>query len=67
MASHSLTESEAVVRINEVDKRRRQFVDRHFDATDPTQYDLVINTGRSSVVVVVSAIAYFVRKKEGLG
>jgi cytidylate kinase len=46
-----VSEEEAAVKVAAIDRQRVQFVREHFnkDTTDPSHYDLVLNTGRFSV------------------
>jgi cytidylate kinase len=46
-----VSEEEAAVKVAAIDRQRVQFVREHFnkDTTDPSLYDLVLNTERFSV------------------
>jgi len=56
--AYHLTDKEAEKKLMEADKERGAFINKYFDAdlTDPTQYDLTINTANVTVDVAVDIV-----------
>ena len=59
--NHQVTEKEARQRITKTDSQRRAFIRKYFNTSiaDPFNYDMVINTGSTSIDGAVEAIAAF--------
>jgi cytidylate kinase len=59
----AISEKEAARRIRTIDRERTDFVQDHFlkDATDPSQYDLVLNAGRLPVAAQAGLIVEVLR------
>jgi cytidylate kinase len=65
MDFYDIDEKEALEKIREEDKGRKDYVKQHFnkDIEDPLLYDLVINTDSMSLEDVASMIVHMIDRK----
>ena len=67
MERHGITREKASALIDEIDAARKEFCERHFHrkAEDPEEYDLLINSGRTTIEDAADLIIDAFRRRHG--